>query len=108
MRIASPLYFQYLCGMKIVIHILLLFTPFKLFAQDASTSYADSVIYLNDVGIQSLKQGLNLRSEAGSSTTFSIKDIENQKVTAIKDVSTSVPNLYIPDYGSRITSSIYV
>lgn len=34
--------------------------------------------------------------------------IEGEQRRAIKELSNLVPNLYIPDYGSRMTSSIYV
>lgn len=35
-------------------------------------------------------------------------DLERERVFSIKDLSALVPNFYQPDYGSRMTSSIYV
>ena len=38
----------------------------------------------------------------------SVSHLRRQQVNSIKDIGTLVPNLFIPDYGSRLTSSIYV
>lgn len=38
----------------------------------------------------------------------SVNHLRRQQVNSIKDIGTLVPNLFIPDYGSRLTSAIYV
>ena len=43
-----------------------------------------------------------------SATTFTLKDFENRHITSLKELSAHAPNFYQPDYGSRMTSSIYV
>lgn len=42
------------------------------------------------------------------SASFSLSDIERKNVTSLKSISTSVPNLFIPSYGSKQTTSVYI
>jgi len=44
---------------------------------------------------------------AGSTTILTNKELNNERINAVKDISLTVPNFYIPDYGSKTTSSIY-
>ena len=41
-------------------------------------------------------------------SAFALRKIENEQRLNYKEFSALVPNLYVPDYGSRMTSSIYV
>ena len=43
-----------------------------------------------------------------SATSVRRVDIENRHLNSVKEFSSLVPNFYQPDYGSRMTSSIYV
>lgn len=54
------------------------------------------------------KQTFSLRRQPISSTVLSPAAIERERVLSVKDLSAVVPNFYQPDYGSRMTSSIYV
>lgn len=69
---------------------------------------ADSVMSLSEVSVTGIKQSRNLKMQPLSSTVVGPEDIEKLKIDAIKDVSEIAPNFYMPDYGSRMTSSIYV
>lgn len=74
----------------------------------AETS-ADSIlgISLQEVEIVSTpKEQSELRQLPTAGT--SVSHLRRQQVNSIKDIGTLVPNLFIPDYGSRLTSSIYV
>ncbi|MFI3286384.1 MAG: TonB-dependent receptor plug domain-containing protein [Rikenellaceae bacterium] len=86
-----------------------------IFTLSLSLSYAannepqiDTLVVVDQVSISTIKQGLNLYRQPIASTIITAADIERQGVTEIKDVSQIVPNLHIPDYGSRTTSSIYI
>lgn len=70
--------------------------------------FSDSILALSELSITAIKQGNNIKDKAISSTIIKPSDIVTKNSIAIKDVSDLVPNFYIPDYGSRITSSIYV
>lgn len=43
-----------------------------------------------------------------SSTSLSPQEMERQQVNSIKNLSTLAPSLFIPDYGARSTSAIYM
>ena len=43
-----------------------------------------------------------------SSTTMGRAQLENRHIVSLKELSSIAPNFYQPDYGSRMTSSIYV
>lgn len=73
-----------------------------------STDVADTVIVVDNVQVTAIKQGRVLRSRPVASTIVGSRGIERMKVVALKNLSHTVPNLLIPDYGSRMTSSIYV
>lgn len=44
----------------------------------------------------------------GSVSVISGKFAERENMTSIKDLSLLVPNLYIPDYGSKLISALYI
>lgn len=68
----------------------------------------DSVCRLAELNVVALKQSDIVRGEAVSATVLSHRELETDNITAIKGIADIVPNLYMPDYGSRVTSSIYV
>ena len=55
-----------------------------------------------------MKQKNNLREESLSSTTIKLGEIERNQVVSLQDAAMQVPNLHIPNYGSKMTSSIYM
>lgn len=69
---------------------------------------ADTARTLGEVNVVAVKQDRRLRSEALSATVVGRVQLEDLNAVAMKGISDVVPNFYIPDYGSRITSSIYV
>lgn len=68
----------------------------------------DTLIAMDKVKITAVKQGTNLHREAVAASILSGRTLEMRGVSAVKDVMTDVPNLFMPDYGSRTTSSVYV
>ncbi len=54
------------------------------------------------------KENTRLRQQTLSSSSFSNAEIRARGVTSIKSFSTQVPNLYIPAYGSKLTTSTYI
>ncbi|MDE6297620.1 MAG: TonB-dependent receptor [Muribaculaceae bacterium] len=63
---------------------------------------------LEELNVVAIKQEARLREEAVSATVVGRQEIERLDITGMKTASNVIPNFYIPDYGSRITSSIYV
>lgn len=93
---------------KTALLFVLSLTGFETLAAHPETITADTTIVVNEVQVTAIKQGLVLRSEPTASTTFGEQLIRRKHINALKNLSQSVPNLHIPDYGSRMTSSIYV
>lgn len=63
---------------------------------------------LEEVNITSVKQLSRLKELPEASTVVGGVELERIGAVGIKGISDVVPNFFMPDYGSRITSSIYV
>ncbi|WP_071147270.1 TonB-dependent receptor [Bacteroides ihuae] len=60
------------------------------------------------VVIATPKENRKLREQPSSSTILSQQDMRDNQVTSLKSLTAVVPNLFIPDYGSKLTSAIYI
>lgn len=69
---------------------------------------ADTTLVVDRVQVTAIKQGMAVRSLPVASSIVGSRAIERKHVDALKALSQIVPNLHLPDYGSRMTSSIYV
>lgn len=54
------------------------------------------------------KESGKLRQQPTASTLLSAHSLQTAHVTGIKQLSGVVPNLFIPDYGSRLTTAVYI
>ncbi|MFR9577856.1 MAG: TonB-dependent receptor [Rikenellaceae bacterium] len=91
--------------MKKILLILLLCTTLLSYGSELRS---DSLYVVEAVEVTAIKQGADLRQEPLAATVLKSISIANNQIEAMKDVQSIVPNFFIPDYGSRITSSIYV
>ena len=67
------------------------------------------VVNLEEVYIvASPKQSTQLRKQSLSSTIMSREDLQTLHVDNIKGISVAAPNFFMPDYGSRYTSAVYI
>ena len=66
------------------------------------------VVTLDEVSVSALKQMSHLRREPEAATIVTQSELERLDAVSIKGISDVVPNFFMPDYGSRITSTIYV
>ncbi len=96
--------------MKFFISILVLLSFFS--PVQSNKAPQDSVniqnIHLKEVVIQSFKQRGDLRLEPLSASSVSGTSIRNRNVTGIKELSSFIPNLFMPDYGSKLTSPVFI
>lgn len=58
--------------------------------------------------VSTVKEGNNLRELPLSISSLDAKKVNDNHITSMKGISTIVPNLFIPDYGSRLTSAVYI
>lgn len=91
--------------------IFLLVFIFSLLAQDFAAGHQKdtSVTELPEISVVAqIKQKSNLRNEPLSSSVMNFAEIDRRGVETLHDLSLFTPNLYMPEYGSKMTSSIYI
>lgn len=54
------------------------------------------------------KENRKLREQPAAVTLLSQQDMQNSQVNSIKSLTSVIPNMFIPDYGSRLTSAVYI
>src|SRR5574344_2274840 len=54
------------------------------------------------------KENYKLRLQSVSSSVFSFKELENLNVRGLKELSNYIPSFVMPQYGSCLTSAIYI
>jgi outer membrane receptor protein involved in Fe transport len=83
----------------------------SVFARQAVENTTDTIrIYELDevIVVSSTKETNRLDGLPASVSLLSSSRIEGMNMISIKDLSATIPNVYIPDYGSRMTAPIYV
>lgn len=56
----------------------------------------------------STKETNDLRTLPAAVSLLSPQQIVGRQIDALKDISSFVPNLFIPDYGAKLTSAVYI
>ena len=78
-----------------------------LFATKSEPADTSKLLRSIDV-VAPIKQAENARVLPVSSTSLGIFSLEEMRINSVMDISAISPNFYQPDYGSKMTSSIYV
>lgn len=71
-------------------------------AQQADT------LSLAEVSVTAIKQSASLLRDPVAVTILDAKPIERLNIQGMKDMTDIAPNFYMPEYGSRMTASVYV
>lgn len=88
--------------------LLLLFT-FPAWADNSAPKDTTKVVDIEEiVVIASPKENTKLRQLPTSVSLISKHDMQAQQITSLKNISNVVPNIFIPDYGSKLTSAVYI
>lgn len=96
---------MYFCGVKRWLFIFLLLSGVRVMAYEpVDTLYRD----IEQVEITASIKGEGERAMPISTTTMTMLKLEERGVTSVKELTAIAPNFYQPDYGSSITSSIYI
>lgn len=64
--------------------------------------------FLQEVVVQGFKQDKSYNLAPVSTSTIGLKLIQQESVHSIKEITSLVPNLYMPDYGAKISSPLYI
>lgn len=84
---------------------------FVFFSSSLIAEGNDSIRFnlkLDEVVVQSFKQDKSFKNTPVAASVVPLKTIINSNITNIKDFSSFIPNLFIPDYGSKLTSPVYI
>lgn len=65
-------------------------------------------LQINEVVIQAFKQHQDLKVAPVAASTLTGTAIKNRNALNIKELSSFVPNLFMPDYGSKLTSPVFI
>ncbi|MBP1617503.1 MAG: TonB-dependent receptor plug [Bacteroidetes bacterium] len=63
---------------------------------------------IDEVIIESFKQNLNLSTKPISASLLTALDIQKRNIVSVKELSGLVPNLFIPDYGTKLSTPVYI
>ena len=90
--------------------LLLSLSFFLLFAQNAKSQTSTDTIYNIDEAliISARKETATLRELPTAISVIGAVNIKNKQAQSLKDISMSIPNIYIPDYGAKLTSSTFI
>ena len=97
---------------SVVLCVISLISTCNFMAWPKNTDFPQDTVKTFDmdeiVVLSSSKETNNLRTLPGSVSILTPQQIAGRQVTSIKDISAFVPNLYMPDYGAKLTSAIYI
>ncbi|GHT34918.1 TonB-dependent receptor [Bacteroidia bacterium] len=63
---------------------------------------------LPEVTVTNARENRLFKEQPLSFSSISSEEMDNKRIENLHDLSTLVPNFFMPEYGSKITSSIYV
>lgn len=96
---------------NIIFIIILLAGTKNTFAQQPG-SMMDStllrMIELEEIVIRASKDNITYKSIPASVSVISSTNITENEVRSLSDISSSAPNFFMPDYGSKLTSPVYI
>lgn len=94
--------------MKQIFLSFILVTSFALTGKAVETD-TTRVVNLDAVEIVSTPKEIGtMRQQPALSSLISGKQLADNHITSLKGVSAVVPNFFMPDYGSRLTSAMYI
>lgn len=65
-------------------------------------------IFLEEITIRAPKQAMTLRELPASASVVSARAIEQAGIMSVKDITAYTPNFFMPEYGSKLTSPVYI
>lgn len=88
--------------------ITLAIAPTTILAEDMPADSLQS-LEMGEVEIMAVaKETPGMRLQPQSVTQLGNSEMRDRQVTSLKEATAIVPNLFIPNYGSRLTSAIYI
>ena len=63
---------------------------------------------LGEVSVQASKTNLSLKEMPASVSMITVNSIRDKEIRSLVDVSSTAPNFFMPDYGSKLSSPVYI
>lgn len=85
--------------------------PFSMHAQNVILSADTTEIPEHDLGevsVQASKTNLSLKEMPASVSMITMNAIKDKEIRSLVDVSSTAPNFFMPDYGSKLSSPVYI
>ena len=96
----------------VVAHFVVLARPHNVSSAERNTDATllglDTLLAVDPVAVTAVKHNSQLDKSAVTATVIDLQSINLKGISGVKDIVTCAPNFFMPDYGSRMTSSIYV
>ncbi len=84
----------------------------KGYAQDIYEPEADTAkirnLNIDEITIRSPKYNSNIFQIPAAATMMPARILENYQIGSLPDISGLIPNFFMPDYGSKLTSPVYI
>ena len=88
--------------------MLLLAALTALSGQAARATESDSARLIERVEVVAVKLGNDIRRLPAAATLLGRQELERRRIHSLQEAAATIPNLHMPEYGSRMTSSVYV
>lgn len=75
---------------------------------DLDSLYQHNPFFLKEIVIQGFKQDKEFKLSPVAASSFSSNLLQRERVTSIKEITGLVPNFFMPDYGAKISSPVYI
>lgn len=63
---------------------------------------------LNEAVVYSFREGAEVKKLPASATVMPLSQLERNNVTSLKNLTAYVPNFFMPEYGSQLTSPVFI
>ena len=92
---------------KLLFLLISIFISVELLASERDSLYSH-LYELDEIVIQSIKQDKSLKELPTAVSRISRGIMTRQQLLSTKDLNGFIPNLFIPDYGSKYTSPVFI
>lgn len=92
----------------IILPFILLSWIVSLYASDKIPEVTMDSVELKELVVQASRDGSQLKKLPASVSILSTNQIESLGLNSLTDATSTIANLFMPDYGSKLTSPIYI
>lgn len=92
----------------LVLFFLLSVVSVSAYPLDPTGKLIDDEVNLNEIEINASRTQTRLKDMPASVTVLAANAIEKNEISTLNNVSALIPNLFMPDYGTKLTSPVYI